>query len=123
METGRTTVASSRKSQVCRKKSGMQPRPLEPGAVQAQTKTVSICFGDKKLKLDADTFRVLLALLDGYMCQVLNGDLTALAFYSAKAKAEKMGVDEDTFCRLANEIFEANESRRKRHPFVAGGFM
>ena len=123
MKTERTVAGSSTRLPACRKKSGGQHPLSEPDAARQPTATAYVCFGKAKLKLDADTFRVLLALLEGYMKETLSGDRTALAFYAAQETAKRMGVDDETFCRIANEIFEANDKRRKTHPFVASGFM
>ena len=108
---------------VCQRKSGM-PRQLSvQGAAHQPTRTVSVSFGGAKLELNEEAVQVLMCLLEGYMCQAWNGDITALAFYSAKGYAEKAGVSEEKFAELANIIFEANDKRRKKNPFVAGGFM
>ena len=123
MGTAPTTVERSSALPACRKKSGSHRQPSARGAVRASTKPVYVSFGDVKLELDAETIGVLLCLLNGYMSQVLSGDLTALAFYAAKDYAKKMGVSEEKFVEVANAIFKVNDKRRKKHPFVAGGFM
>jgi len=123
MKTGHTTAAATRKSSRCPRSGGSSLRPLAPDAVQASIPTVNVSFGDSTLKLDKETMQTLLALLNGYMSQVMSGDLTALAFYAAQDYAEKAGVPEEKFAEVANEIFKVNDKRRKAHPFVESGFM
>jgi hypothetical protein len=123
MATGRTTAERSNALPVCRKKSGLRLQPSGPGVAQVSTKTATVSFGNIKLELDAETIQVLLCLLNGYMSQMLNGDLTALSFYAAKDYADKMGVDEGKFAEVANAIFNENDKRRKKHPWVSSGFI
>ena len=99
------------------------PLSGQGAACQCSTKTVTVSFGDATLKLDAETLQSLLCLLNGYMSQVMNGDLTALAFYAAQDYAEKVGIPEEKFAEVANAIFKVNDKRRKAHPFVASGFL
>ena len=80
-------------------------------------------FGRAKLPLDAETIQALLCLLSGYMAETMSGDMTHLAFCTAKDYAEKMGLDEAKFCEVANAIFKENDKRRKRHPWVRSGFI
>jgi hypothetical protein len=123
MKTGHTTAVATRKSSRCPKTGGSSRQLSAPGAAQALTPSVKISFGDSTLNLDKETLEILMSLLNGYMSQVMSGDLTALAFYSAKDYAEKAGIPEEKFVQVANEIFKTNNKRRKAHPFVASGFM
>ena len=86
-------------------------------------KTVRVSLGGKTLEMDAEAVQVLVCLLEGYMVQMMSGDLTALAFYSAQDYAKKANVDEARFAEIANAIFKTNDKRRKKHPLVASGFM
>lgn len=123
MKTEHTTVERSSALPVCRKKSGSRCQLSVQGAAHPSTQTVRVSFGGSKLELDAEAMQVLVCLLEGYMAETWSGDRTALAFYAAKARAEKVGVSEERFAEIANIIFEANDKRRKKNPFVASGFM
>jgi len=123
MATAPTTVERSTQLPASQNGSGICVQPSERDAAHPSTKTVFVSFGKAKLKLDAETIQALLCLLNGYMSQVMSGDVTALSFYAAKSYAEKAGLSEDKFCEVANAIFKENDRRRKKHPFVSGGFM
>jgi hypothetical protein len=96
---------------------------LEQDAAQASIPTETISFGNAKLEMNRETMEVLLCLLSGYMSQVLNGDVVALSFYAAKDIAEKRGMDEETFAEIGNIIHKELDAKRKKHPFVSGGFL
>jgi hypothetical protein len=118
------TAKNTKKSSTSLVRSGKLVPPLGPGvACHCSTKTATVSFGGSTLKLDQETLEILLCLLNGYMSQIYNGDLTALAFYAAQDYAKEAGVSEEKFIEVANEIFKVNDKRRKGHPFVASGFM
>ena len=123
METGRTTAVVTRTSSRCLAKDGTSHPPSGPGAARQSTPTASVSFGDARLPLDAGTVMSLLCVLEGYMANTLSGDVTALAFMSAKDTAKRKGVPEEKFVEVANAVFKVNDGRRRRHPWVASGFM
>jgi hypothetical protein len=118
------TASNTTKSSISPVKCGSSvPHSGQDVVCLSSTKTVTVSFGDSTLKLDVETLQSLLCLLNGYMSQVMNGDLTALAFYAAKDYAEMAKIPEEKFAEVANAIFKVNDKRRKAHPFVASGFL
>ena len=118
-----TATNTTKSSALLAKRGNSVPPSGQDVACQCSTKTVTVSFGDATLKLDKETLEILLCLLNGYMSQVMNGDLTALAFYAAQDYSEKKGISEEKFAEVANAIFKVNDKRRKAHPFVASGFL
>jgi len=123
MGTKHTTVERSKESSGCLRMSGTQLQLSGPDAARHSIQTVKVSFRGTEFEMDAETVQVFMCLLEGFMSQMWSGDNTALAFYSARDYAEKVGVSSDRFVEVANIIFKKNDERRKKNPFVAGGFM
>jgi hypothetical protein len=117
------TARHSGESPVALELHGSQAQPSAPDVAQAATPTVDVRWGGASLKMDAEAVQTIICLFEGLLSETLSGDKVKLAFLRAESLAEKYGIDPKRFAEIGNVIYERNEIRRTKNPFVAGGFF
>lgn len=113
----------TRKSSECRKPGGSGTQRSErdaacPSSTQL-AKEFSKLFGSEKNPTVEIDVAALVSLLLLYVClrgETLSGDRVALAFYAAQDRAEKLGVDPDTFNDMAKLVETYGGGLAKKNP-------
>lgn len=99
----------------------MSHQPSEQGVAPRLMGTDNGSFGEGMNSREADTVRVLMTLLEGFVRETPSEDVMVLSIGRAEEKLRKTGVSFDVYAPVLKEFARWASAVRQKHP-MAGMF-